>query len=69
MVDPPIAGLHAPRSPGLADRRGPEAFGHGGAGGSIGFADPQHRIGFGYAMSKMWSWPVHVRSDPARAAP
>jgi len=41
--------------PGTGDRRGPQAFGHGGAGGSVGFADPEHRIGFGYAMSQMWA--------------
>ena len=29
------------------------AFGHGGAGGSVGFADPQADIGFGYVMNKM----------------
>lgn len=29
------------------------AFGHGGAGGSIGFADPKAGIGFGYVMNKM----------------
>ena len=29
------------------------AFGHGGAGGSIGFADPKADIGFGYVMNKM----------------
>ena len=29
------------------------AFGHGGAGGSIGFADPKAEIGFGYVMNKM----------------
>jgi CubicO group peptidase (beta-lactamase class C family) len=29
------------------------AFGHVGAGGSIGFADPSARISFGYAMNKM----------------
>ncbi len=29
------------------------AFGHVGAGGSIGFADPQARMSFGYAMNKM----------------
>lgn len=29
------------------------AFGHSGAGGSTGFADPQARIGIGYAMNQM----------------
>ena len=29
------------------------AFGHGGAGGSVGFADPKADIGFGYVMNKM----------------
>jgi CubicO group peptidase (beta-lactamase class C family) len=32
---------------------GQEAFGHVGAGGSIGFADPVNRISFGYTMNKM----------------
>ena len=30
-----------------------ESFGHAGAGGSVGFADPIHRIAFGYAMNQM----------------
>ena len=32
---------------------GPSAFGHVGAGGSIGFADPATGMSFGYAMNKM----------------
>jgi CubicO group peptidase (beta-lactamase class C family) len=36
-------------SPLLAER----SFGHPGAGGSLGFADPDHEVGFGYVMSKM----------------
>lgn len=32
---------------------GSAAFGHVGAGGSIGFADPSARMSFGYAMNKM----------------
>jgi len=29
------------------------AFGHPGAGGSLGFADPESRVGFGYVMNQM----------------
>ena len=38
----------------LGDRRGRAAFGHGGAGGSSGWADPEHGIGMGYTMNRMW---------------
>jgi CubicO group peptidase (beta-lactamase class C family) len=31
----------------------PEAFGHAGLGGSVGFADPSRKIGVGYAMNKL----------------
>lgn len=31
----------------------PEAFGHGGAGGSVGMADPVARVAIGYAMNQM----------------
>ncbi len=33
----------------------PRAFGHAGAGGSLGFCDPENRISFGYAMNQMQS--------------
>ena len=32
---------------------GAKAIGHGGAGGSLGFTDPENRIGFGYVMNRM----------------
>jgi CubicO group peptidase (beta-lactamase class C family) len=37
------------------DQYGPNAssFGHAGAGGSVGFADPTYRLGVGYAMNQM----------------
>jgi len=33
----------------------PNTFGHSGAGGSLGFADPDAGIGFGYVMNQMSS--------------
>ena len=33
----------------------PFAFGHAGAGGSLGFADPEQGVGFGYVMNQMES--------------
>ncbi len=39
----------------------PRTFGHTGAGGSLGFADPDAKIGFGYTMNQMGS---HILLDP-----
>lgn len=40
----------------LPERRlgpNPRTFGHSGAGGALGFADPDARVGFGYTMNQM----------------
>ena len=42
------------------------SFGHPGAGGSIGFADPAARIGFGYVMNQMKSGVVESDSTARR---
>jgi CubicO group peptidase (beta-lactamase class C family) len=36
---------------------GPRSFGHPGAGGSIGFGDPDAGVGFGY-VPNLWSWNI-----------
>jgi CubicO group peptidase (beta-lactamase class C family) len=39
--------------PMLAPAAGPASFGHPGAGGSLGFADPEAELGFGYVTTRM----------------
>ncbi len=41
------------------------AFGHPGAGGSIGFADPAAKLGFGYVMNRMG---LEILTDPRAQA-
>ena len=31
----------------------PTSFGHAGAGGSLGYADPESKVGYGYVMNQM----------------
>jgi CubicO group peptidase (beta-lactamase class C family) len=40
---------------------GPKGFGHPGAGGSVGFADPETGVAFGYVMNKMQT---NLAGDP-----
>ncbi len=40
---------------------GPQAFGHPGAGGSIGFADPERELAFGFVVNTLGPY---VLMDP-----
>jgi len=52
--------LHSEFAPLLGDG----SYGHPGAGGSLGFADPEAEIGFGYVMNKMQQ---NLSGDPRPA--
>ena len=58
-------GLGFMRDSAFAKFGSPSAFGHYGAGGSVGFADHEHGIGFGYVMNKM---DLGIAGDPRTAA-
>ncbi|MGW7485692.1 serine hydrolase domain-containing protein [Streptomyces sp. NPDC054786] len=42
---------------------GPNSFGHTGRGGSLGFADPEHGIAFGYTMNHIIGGPDDMRAS------
>jgi CubicO group peptidase (beta-lactamase class C family) len=44
--------------PGVEMGPNPHTFGHPGAGGSLGFADPTAKVGFGYTMNQMGTDPL-----------
>jgi CubicO group peptidase (beta-lactamase class C family) len=45
------------------------AFGHTGTGGSFGYADPDHRLGYAYVMNRMdWASPTSPRELALRRA-
>ena len=46
-------GLGVMLNEGIIAMGGPSSFGHFGAGGSVGWADPDAELGFGYIMNRM----------------
>jgi len=44
------------------------SFGHPGSGGSLGFADPENGIGFGYVCNRMDRYLIDPRNDALRRA-
>lgn len=49
----------------LTPMLGPGSFGHAGAGGSLGYADPESGVGYGYVMNQMHSG---IAGDPRAVA-
>ena len=55
--------------PGPDDRFGsPSSFGHPGAGGSAGFADPEAKVGYGYVLNRMGTYLIDPRDLALRKA-
>jgi len=53
--------LDQPQLPNATFGLGPRAFGHPGAGGSLGFADPEHDVAFGFVTNTLGPY---VLMDP-----
>lgn len=61
LLAPSRFGLGFMLPSGFSPVGGPSSFGHYGAGGSLGYGDPDHGIGFGYVMNKM---DANLTGDP-----
>jgi CubicO group peptidase (beta-lactamase class C family) len=61
LIFPTTFGLGYMLSSPFSPYGGPQGFGHSGAGGSVGFADPEHGIAFGYVMNRMLA---NLSGDP-----
>ncbi len=64
LVVPTRFGLGFFLSSSFSPLMGEGSFGHAGAGGSLGFAHPEHHVGFGYVMNKM---STELSNDPRTA--
>ncbi len=54
-------------SPPIRPMLGPRSFGHDGAGGTLGFGDADHRVGFGYTHNQMGSSPERRATELVEA--